>query len=60
MPRQQELDGKDADTEVTRIFHGFQTELDARHDKHERLVKLSRDITIGSKRVIFVIHRIDR
>jgi predicted translin family RNA/ssDNA-binding protein len=33
-------------------------ELDARHDKYERLVKLSRDITITSKRIIFQIHRI--
>jgi len=27
------------------------------HDRRERLIKLSRDITIGSKRVIFLLHR---
>jgi predicted translin family RNA/ssDNA-binding protein len=32
--------------------------LDAKHDKHERLVKLSRDITAESKKVIFLLHRI--
>ena len=32
--------------------------LDRRHDKRERLVKLSRDITIESKRIIFLLHRI--
>uniref|UniRef100_A0A8C2STS0 Translin-associated protein X n=2 Tax=Perdicinae TaxID=466544 RepID=A0A8C2STS0_COTJA len=35
----------------------FQLELDTRHDKYERLVKLSRDITIESKRTIFLLHR---
>ena len=33
--------------------------LDEKHDKHERIVKLSRDITIESKRVIFLLHRIN-
>uniref|UniRef100_A0A8C4QXZ8 Translin-associated factor X n=1 Tax=Eptatretus burgeri TaxID=7764 RepID=A0A8C4QXZ8_EPTBU len=36
---------------------GFQLELDARYDKYERLVKLSRDVTIESKRAIFLLHR---
>ncbi|XP_058022508.1 translin-associated protein X isoform X1 [Ahaetulla prasina] len=39
-------------------FKMFQLELDTRHDKYERLVKLSRDITIESKRTIFLLHRI--
>lgn len=38
----------------------FQLELDTRHDKYERLVKLSRDITIESKRTIFLLHRFTR
>lgn len=38
-------------------FLEYKTELDARHDKHERLVKLSRDTTIHSKRAIFLLHR---
>ncbi|XP_078069534.1 translin-associated protein X isoform X2 [Mustelus asterias] len=39
-------------------FKSFQKELDAKHDKYERLVKLSRDITIESKRIIFLLHRV--
>lgn len=42
------------------VFLAFQQELDARHDKYERLVKLSRDITVESKRTIFLLHRITR
>uniref|UniRef100_A0A8C6TFJ5 Translin-associated protein X n=1 Tax=Neogobius melanostomus TaxID=47308 RepID=A0A8C6TFJ5_9GOBI len=33
-------------------------ELDTKHDKHERLVKISRDVTIESKRTIFLLHRV--
>ncbi|XP_011675196.2 translin-associated protein X [Strongylocentrotus purpuratus] len=40
-------------------FKEYQSELDLKHDKHERLVKVSRDITIESKRIIFLLHRID-
>lgn len=43
---------------VMLAFKSFQQELDARHDKYERLVKLSRDITVESKRTIFLLHRI--
>ena len=39
------------------VFSEYRGELDARHDKHERLVKLSRDTTIHSKRAIFLLHR---
>ncbi|KAK1791358.1 hypothetical protein P4O66_013377 [Electrophorus voltai] len=39
-------------------FKVFQQELDTKHDKYERLVKLSRDITIESKRTIFLLHRV--
>jgi len=45
---------------VSPVFRLFQTELDGRHDKHERLVKLSRDITVASKRIIFLLHRVSR
>ena len=47
---------KDA-SPILRLFQSFQTELDSRHDKYERLVKCSRDVTIQSKRVIFLLHR---
>ncbi|XP_048732052.1 translin-associated protein X-like isoform X2 [Ostrea edulis] len=42
---------------IIQQFQKYQKELDSRHDKHERLVKLSRDITIESKRVIFFMQR---
>lgn len=41
-------------------FKVFQQELDTRHDKYERLVKLSRDVTIESKRSIFLLHRVTK
>lgn len=40
------------------VFQQYQLELDKKHDKHERLVKLSRDVTIESKRVIFLLQRL--
>jgi len=45
---------------ISSAFRLLQTELDERHDKYERLVKLSRDITVASKRIIFSVHRINR
>ncbi|XP_023215573.1 translin-associated protein X-like [Centruroides sculpturatus] len=43
---------------IIQVFQNFQQELDKRYDKYERLVKCSRDITIESKRIIFLLHRI--
>lgn len=43
--------------EIQTLFQQYQSELDCSHDKRERLVKLSRDITIQSKRIIFLLHR---
>ena len=40
------------------VFNQYREELDGKYDKHERLVKMSRDCTIHSKRVIFLLHRI--
>lgn len=40
------------------MFSEISIYLDSRHDKKERIVKLSRDITIESKRIIFCLHRI--
>ncbi|KAL7890509.1 hypothetical protein AOLI_G00027670 [Acnodon oligacanthus] len=45
-------------SQVLAAFRVFQQELDTKHDKYERLVKLSRDITIESKRTIFLLHRV--
>ena len=53
-------DGKKGDPLPSRyveMFQEYRDELDARHDKYERLVKLSRDCTIHSKRAIFTLHQ---
>ncbi|XP_013420190.1 translin-associated protein X isoform X2 [Lingula anatina] len=47
----------DENSNVFKAFKQYQSELDGRHDKYERLVKLSRDVTIDSKRTIFLLHR---
>ncbi|XP_060098875.1 translin-associated protein X isoform X3 [Heteronotia binoei] len=56
--RREEKDNINSSSTVFMSFKAFQLELDTRHDKYERLVKLSRDITIESKRTIFLLHRI--
>ena len=38
-------------------FAAFRDELDEKHDRRERLVKASRDVTNQSKKVIFQLHR---
>ncbi|KFM68644.1 Translin-associated protein X, partial [Stegodyphus mimosarum] len=43
---------------IVKLFHSYQTELDAKYDKYERLIKKSRDLTIESKRIIFLLHRV--
>ena len=40
------------------MFQEYRKELDDKYDRHERIVKLSRDCTIHSKRVIFILHRV--
>ena len=46
-----------SDSPVTQSFLIFRAEMDSHQDKHERLFKISRDITIISKRIIFNLHR---
>jgi len=46
------------DPEVQAFFQICSKKLDEHNDRHERLVKLSRDITIESKRIIFLLHRV--
>ncbi|KAG8123585.1 hypothetical protein E2320_018914 [Naja naja] len=58
--RREEKDSVNFSSSIMTSFKMFQLELDTRHDKYERLVKLSRDITIESKRTIFLLHRITR
>lgn len=40
------------------MFESFREILDEKNDRYERLVKLSRDLTIQSKRIIFLLHRV--
>ena len=47
------------DDPVQKMFGEISLYLDSRHDKREKLVKLSRDVTIESKRIIFCLHRFD-
>uniref|UniRef100_A0A8C0WAI9 Translin-associated protein X n=1 Tax=Castor canadensis TaxID=51338 RepID=A0A8C0WAI9_CASCN len=59
-PHNHRREGKNVNSSspVMVAFKSFQLELDAPHDKYERLVKLSRDLTVESKRTIFLLHRI--
>lgn len=43
---------------VLDMFESFREILDEQNDRYERLVKLSRDLTIQSKRIIFLLHRV--
>ncbi|NXY49383.1 TSNAX protein, partial [Ceuthmochares aereus] len=55
--RRDEKENVNPSSALMKSFKSFQLELDTGHDKYERLVKLSRDITIESKRTIFLLHR---
>ena len=45
------------DTPITATFRGYEQTLTRSQDMHEALVKISRDITVASKRAIFTLHR---
>ncbi|KAF2823409.1 Translin [Ophiobolus disseminans] len=40
------------------MFEGFRKELDEHHDRRERTIKASRDITAASKKIIFTLQRV--
>ncbi|XP_074037122.1 translin associated factor X isoform X2 [Leptinotarsa decemlineata] len=44
------------DNQVLLMFRDYASTLDEKHDRHERIVKQSRDITIEAKRIIFLLH----
>ncbi|KAL3997696.1 Translin family protein [Acanthocheilonema viteae] len=44
--------------EEKKDFISYQKEMDERRDRYERIVKLSRDVIIECKRIIFQLHRI--
>merc|ERR1719471_1379648 len=51
-------EGVDPNNPMVAIFQEHASALDLKHDKQERIVKLSRDITAESKKIIFLLHRI--
>ncbi|KAF1941568.1 Translin [Clathrospora elynae] len=40
------------------MFEDFRKELDEHHDRRERIIKASRDITASSKKIIFTLQRV--
>lgn len=44
------------DNPKMKLFRALASELDDKHDRYERIVKISRDVTIESKRIIFSLH----
>lgn len=50
----------DDDHPVIKSFRQYALELDDKHDRYERILKQSRDITIESKRLIFLLHTADQ
>ncbi|GJQ82416.1 putative A2A adenosine receptor binding protein [Trypoxylus dichotomus] len=52
----QVLENIHADSPIMKLFQGYACELDDKHDRYERIVKIGRDITIESKKIIFLLH----
>lgn len=44
------------DSVALAVFKAATMQLNERQDRHEKLVKMSRDVTIESKRIIFLLH----
>ncbi|XP_031618250.1 translin-associated protein X [Contarinia nasturtii] len=53
------IDSGDEKNPVVRSFMNYAEELNDKHDRYERIVKYSRDCTIESKRLIFLLHTVD-
>ncbi|XP_020711413.2 translin-associated protein X [Athalia rosae] len=45
---------------VIKHFREYSAELDRKRDRYEAIIKLSRDVTIESKRIIFLLHTFDK
>ncbi|KAF2159515.1 hypothetical protein M409DRAFT_70964 [Zasmidium cellare ATCC 36951] len=58
-----EMSGKKTDSTATSssplmpMFEHFRAELDEHHDRRERIIKASRDVTAASKKIIFTLQR---
>ncbi|OAG42158.1 hypothetical protein AYO21_03612 [Fonsecaea monophora] len=40
------------------VFEAFRAQLDEHHDRRERIIKVSRDVTAQSKKIIFALQRV--
>ncbi|KXT08468.1 hypothetical protein AC579_6323 [Pseudocercospora musae] len=49
--------GASASSPFMAMFEQFKSELDEHHDRRERIIKASRDITAASKKIIFALQR---
>ncbi|XP_011496550.1 PREDICTED: translin-associated protein X [Ceratosolen solmsi marchali] len=54
------LQGINENSHIIKQFKKYAIELDTKHDRYERIVKINRDITIESKRIIFLLHTLDK
>ncbi|XP_033324130.1 translin associated factor X [Megalopta genalis] len=54
------LKNLDENSLVVQQFRVYAAELDDKHDRYERILKIGRDITIESKRIIYLLHSIDK
>lgn len=54
------MENIDENNAVIKQFRGYATELDNKHDRYERIFKYSRDITIESKRIIYLLHTLNK
>lgn len=52
------MDSSDSASATLCIFENFRNELDEHHDRRERIIKTSRDITALSKKIIFALQRV--
>ncbi|KAJ5109603.1 hypothetical protein N7532_002248 [Penicillium argentinense] len=53
-----EMNTSESANSILSIFENFRSELDEHHDRRERIIKTSRDITALSKKIIFALQRV--
>ncbi|KAJ8963359.1 hypothetical protein NQ318_018831 [Aromia moschata] len=53
------VENMDEQNPVLLMFKEYSSQLDDKHDRYERIVKLSRDVNIEAKRIIFLLHNIN-
>ncbi|PNS14254.1 Translin-associated protein X [Sphaceloma murrayae] len=56
-PRDETMEDSKPPSPFLPMFDGFRKELDEHHDRRERIIKRSRDITAASKKIIFGLQR---